>query len=359
MKKVCLLLSFLLSVPLFAASDENAAALYDAAYKLYADGRYYDAGKKFEEVELEAGDPLIRANSLRAQIGAWKMCGLLYREYTAIEKLLENYPEYADAGQLAAREYEIAELYYQGQREPAFWQLRWIPWLHDSDKSIEIYTKALTRAPFAEWSPQAALRLAYLLDKEGMKKEAAAQLENFVANYPSSELFKYGLLALANAYMDLAASGDGDGKYISLAFDRLLEFQKKFPDDKENEWVVRQIAQYRDMQSERLLDLAGFYAKTGRTDASERYLAKILADYPDSKSAPAAEKMMLELDDTFIPVSTSGEPRETLPQIKAYSIPLEADRILIVPGQNGNHYLRPVPDLKQEVQSAPQKGDEK
>ena len=53
MKKVCLLLGFLLTVPLFAASDESAAALYDAAYKLYADGKYYDAGKKFEEVELE------------------------------------------------------------------------------------------------------------------------------------------------------------------------------------------------------------------------------------------------------------------------------------------------------------------
>ena len=359
MKKVCLLLGFLLTVPLFAASDESAAALYDAAYKLYADGKYYDAGKKFEEVELEADNPLIRANALRAQIGAWKMCGLLYREYTAIEKLLENYPEYADAGQLAAREYEIAELYYQGKREPAFWQLRWVPWLHDSDKSIEIYTKALTRAPFAEWSPAAALRLAYLLDREGMKKEAAAQLENFVSNYPSSEHYKYGLLALANAYMDLASAGDGDGKYISLAFDRLLEFQKKFPGDKENEWVVRQIAQYRDMQSARLLELAGFYSRSGRTDATERYLAKILADYPDSKSAPAAEKMMLELDKTFIPVSTSGEYKESLPQIKAYSIPAEADRVLIVPGANGNHYLRPLPDLKQEVPVAPKKGYEK
>ena len=42
------------------ASDPEAHKFYDAGYKLYQSGDYYEAGKKFEDAELEADDPLIR-----------------------------------------------------------------------------------------------------------------------------------------------------------------------------------------------------------------------------------------------------------------------------------------------------------
>ncbi len=331
------------------ANDAEAQRLYDAGYQLYRDGKYYDAGKKFEDAELEADEPLIRSNSLLAQIGAWRMCEMPYREFTAIEKLLQLYPEYADFANLTRREYEIAELYYQGKREPAFWHLRWIPWLDNGDKSMEIYTKALERAPFSEWAPAARLRLAYLLDQDGKKRESVAQLEKFVADYPSSDLYRYALLSLANGYLNLSERGDGDGRFITQAYERLLEFQKKFPEAPENEWVQRMILAYRDAQAKRLYEMAKFYEKQGRQDAAERYLAKVLIEYPDSVSAPDSEKMLVELDDTFIPADVSASTAERLPKLKSYQTPTEASRVLLMPGQNNNHYLIAVPDLTGEV----------
>ena len=352
MKKLFLLTALVLSVIRLTAADSDATKEYEAGYKLYSEGKYYDAGKKFESAEIEADDPLIRANSLRAQIGAWRMCELPYREFEAIEKLITNYPEYADLVDLARREYEIAELYYSGKREPAFYALRWIPWLDGADHSIEIYRKALERAPFAEWAPAARLRLAYILDREGDKRASVAELEKFVEDYPSSDLYKYALLSLANGYMDLSEKGDGDGHYINLCYAKLQEFQKKYPDAKENEWVSRQIAVYRDAQAQRLYDLAEYYRREGRDDASQRYLAKVIVDYPDSKAAPESEKMMVELDRSFIPDSFQSSGANRLPTFKVYNIPTEATKVLLVPGQNDNHFLLPVPDLAGDINAA-------
>lgn len=358
MKKAFLLTSVFLAFAALTAADADATKAYEEGYKLYAEGEYYDASKKFEEAEIEADDTLIRSNALRAQIGAWRMCELPYREFEAIEKLITNYPEYSDLADLAKREYEIAELYYSGKREPAFYALRWIPWLHDGDHSVEIYRKALERAPFSDWAPAARLRLAYILDRDGDKPGSVAELEKFVADYPSSELYKYALLSLANGYMDLSEKGDGDGHFIGLCYEKLQEFQKKYPDAEENEWVSRQIVLYRDAQAQRLYDLAEFYQREGRSDASQRYLAKVIVDYPDSKAAPESEKMMVELDRSFIPDSFSTSEANRLPTLKAYDIPAEATRTLLVPGQNGNHFLLPVPDYAGDLNAAYDGGKE-
>ena len=106
---------------LLRADDAEASKLYSEGRKLYLDGAYYKAGGIFAEAEEKADSNAIKANSLLAQVGAWRMCELYYREYQAIEKLLTLYPEYADFGPMVEREYEIGDEFARGRREPAFW----------------------------------------------------------------------------------------------------------------------------------------------------------------------------------------------------------------------------------------------
>ena len=136
---------------LFAAAaalfgdDAEAAKLYEEGRKLYLDGAYYKSGKIFAEAEESATSNAVKANSLLAQIGAWRMCELYYREFKAIEKILTLYPEYADFATLVNREYELGDEYSRGKRDPAFWALRFIPWLVEEDHSEEILKRAPER----------------------------------------------------------------------------------------------------------------------------------------------------------------------------------------------------------------------
>ena len=329
------------------ADDTEAVKVYGEGHAFYESGNYYQAAKKFEDAERLATSSAIKANSLVARIGAWKMCNMIYRELECIEKLLTGYPEYSDYKLLSERIYEIGDRYYAGEREPAYWHLRWIPWLNHGDKTIDIYRKALERAPYSSSAPRTRLRLAYLLDQDGKVKEAIAELRTLIKNHPECAEYKYSLLALAESLFIAAEKGDGDGRLAQEAYDTLKIFEQKFPGASEMSWVKRRLVQYSDMQAKRLCDMAEYYSKNNREDASKRYYADILAKYPGSTSAETAEKRLIELDPSYAPEGKKSDEASRQPALRAYRIPAEAARMLISPATDvSTHYLRPVMDLR-------------
>ena len=334
-------------VVLFAGDDAEAVKVYGEGHALYESGNYYQAAKKFEDTERLAKSPSIKANSLVARIGAWKMCNMMRRELDCIEKLLTRYPEYSDYKLLSERIYEIGDRYYAGEREPSYWYLRWIPWLNDGDKTIEIYRKALERAPFSPSAPRARLRLAHLLDRDGKVNESIEVLRTLIKKHPGSAEYQYSLLALAESLFIAAEKGDGDGRLVQEAYDTLKIYEKKYPDSSEMSWVKRRMLQYSDMQAKRLCDMADYYSRNNRKDSSRRYYAEVLAKYPGSGSAETAEKKLTALDPAYIPAESRPEAQSREAAHRAYKIPSEATRMLISPASDGSsHCLQPVMDLR-------------
>jgi outer membrane protein assembly factor BamD (BamD/ComL family) len=224
---------------LFAA-DSKAEQAYSEGRKLYLDGEYYDAAAKFQESFFMADTPVVRANSLLAQIGAYRMCELYYREFLAIEKLLERYPEYADCNALIRREFEIAEMFRTGTREPAFWALRWIPWLKDADRTEEVFQAVLKRAPFAPEAARAHMNLALYYEFDGRTAQSLAELRKILKNHPKSPESKYARLALANGLFELSKRGDGDSRLVNEAIAEFREFCRLYPEASPEELAFAQ-----------------------------------------------------------------------------------------------------------------------
>lgn len=335
-----------LAVPL-AASDAEAEAKYSDGRKFYLAGEYRDAAKCFEESYILAASPAIRANSLLAQIGAYRMCGLYFEEFKAIELLLDKYVEYGNYQELVNRQFEIGNAFQQGKREPAFWALRWIPWLVGPDHTEEIYSKTLRRSPYAPQAPQTLLRLAYWYEMEGETKKSLETLRKLLKDHPNAEEAPYAMLALGNGLLEIArCGGDGDGVLVNESLKLLHAYSAGKKDAPELNFAKRKIAEARDIQAETLREMAEYYRRSGRSDVAARYLAKLVQNFPESRPAAEAEKKLSELDNTYLPGDFSPEPEARLMPIHAYSIPVEAERELISPLNPGSHYLLPVPDLK-------------
>ena len=111
-KKITLLLLLYIGNTLLWAADADAVRVYDEGFKAYQAGDYYKAANLFEDVRILADSPTIKANALRALVNAWKMSGMPYREFKAIETLLSDYPEFANFKELVLREYELGKAYY-------------------------------------------------------------------------------------------------------------------------------------------------------------------------------------------------------------------------------------------------------
>ena len=340
------LMSVAAVLPLLA-NDNEATAKYDAGRKLYIERSYRDAAKCFEESYTLADSPAIKANSLLAQIGAYRMCGLLYNEFNAIELLLEKYMEYADYKVLVEREFEIGDAFHRGQRDPAFWSLRWVPWLTGPDYTEEIYSKALKRSPYSARAPRALLFLAHWYEMEGKTYQSLDALRTLVKDHPHAKECKYALLALGNGLLEIARhGGDGDGVMVAEALKCFNEFSRRYPGSPEFNFAKRKVAQSRDIQAKRLCEMAEYYRKSGRSEVAAKYMAKVVQNFPDSEAAPKAEKELAILDKSYLPGDFSPAPEARLMPINAYTIPEDAENELISPLKSGSPFLLPVPDLK-------------
>ena len=347
---VCKLIAalLLLAVPAgkLCAAEIDAADLYRQGRELYLAEEYYDAADKFEKCYMFAANATVRGNALLAQIGAYRMCKLYYREFEAIEKLLERHMEFADYKTLVDREYEIAGLYHDGHRDPAFWALRFIPWLTDEDRTEAVLTKALKRAPFAPQAPQARLKLAYYYEMNGMTEKSLTVLRELLKNHPEAPECRFAMLALANGLFELARhGGDGDGRRISESLEIFNKFLKKYPKAPETDFVNRKVAASRDIQAKHLAEMAEFYRKRGRSETARTYLSRLMQQFPDSQQAPEAEKELVELDRTYLPGEFPARSTPRLPDVRTYAIPEGAERELISPYKESNDFLLPVPDL--------------
>ena len=342
-----ILLSFF--VLTISADDNTASQIYSEGRQLYLDGEYYDAAQKFESCRFHTKNMTIRANSLIAQAASYRMCKLYYREFLAIEELLERYPEYVNCKDMIAREFEIGQIFRGGYREPAFWVFRWIPYLVDVNRTEEVFSAALKRAPYSEYAPGAHMQLAIFFDQEGETQKSVAELRMILERHGKSEQSKYALLALANALFNLAGRGDGDSRYINESVELFKLFCQRYPDASEIEFARNRLAQAKDVQAKKLFEIAEFYRKNGRKEVAERYLAQVMNEYPDSKTAPNAEAVLVDISDNFLPAAPQEKIEARMPDLKSYSIPDEPGLLLAAPGENGNHFLLNVPDIKGEV----------
>lgn len=350
--KYLLLLSVLFSAGALSADDSQASKVYAEGRNLYLANEYYDAAKKFDECRYLTSNPTIRANSLKAQIAAYRMCKLYYREFTAIEELLQRYPGHVDAKQcneLIAREFEIAKLFRQGYREPAFWVFRWVPYLVDIDRTAEIYSAALERAPYSTFAPEAHMQLAIHYDTEHDAVKSVAHLREIVEKHPDSAVHKHALLALANGLFTLAGKGDGDSRYINEAVELFRQFCQRYPDASEIEFARIRLAKAKDIQAKKLFEIAEFYRKSGRSDVAERYLAQLMSNYPDSRSAGEAEKTLVEISDNYLPGMPVKIEEPRLADLKSYNIPANTELLLISPGDKNSPFLQEVPDLRGDM----------
>ena len=189
------------------------------------------------------------------------------------------------------------------------------------------------------------MRLAFIYDQQGETLKSLEQLRIVESKFPESSSYKLALLALGYGCYEMAIHGDGDGRYGRECVELSEKFLKLYPKDPSIPMVKRNLQRIRDVQAKRLYEMAEFYKQRGRTEAAGRYLARVVQEYPESGAAPESERKLADLDKSYLP---GDFPAEGTGRYKAYisaPLPREAEKILLLPGENGNHNLYPLPDL--------------
>jgi outer membrane protein assembly factor BamD (BamD/ComL family) len=327
------------------ANKEFAAGLEKMEKK-----NYTGAAKAFEAAELYADDPSLKAKAIREQAYAWHNAGEINKEFKCLEKLLNGYPSQVDYAKAVEREFEIGNEFFAGKRERL---ISWLPWPCGADKSAEIYEKALKHGPFARQAPDTRLRLGRMYIDNDKPEEAIKTLRDTINMHPGNKVEKYARLELANLYVQLSKSGDGDGKYCNEARAALKEFLEKYPNAPEAGWAKTTLLETEDIASKRLYGIGRFYQRMDRPEPAARYMNEIVKEYPDSDKVTDAEKRLADIDPAKPPPNPTREVKPRYQIYKTGSLPAEAEPVMVVPENSNGKWLLPVKDLK--LGSDPQK----
>jgi len=324
------------------ASDEQARAEFALGQERLQAGDPEAAGGHFEKANFYADDPVLKANALKAAAAAFVQCRDPIREASALRELTANFPGQADYAAALQRQYDLASAdYRQAQRQAG----SWFPWHGQAaDRAIAAYESLLEQAQFADFTPDLRVRLGRLYLQKNRVPEALQQWRETIRQHPGGPAERHARFELANALLQLAANGDGDGAYGREAQEGLRQILELYPDDPDTAWARDHIRQADTFAAQRLYHLAEFYRHRGNHEAAIRYLHELLAAYPKSPVAGEGEILLAELDADYRPPAKPVPGRNEPVRYPRGKLPEAVDKVLVPDGQDGR-WLLPVEDL--------------
>lgn len=325
------------------ADDSYSRKAYAKGLEEMKEGSYRNASDKFKAAVQYANSPQLKANALKKAVKANRKGELLYEEFSCLKELIKDYPSKCDVSKLVRREYEIGNKYFNGYREKPYW---WMPWIKDENKTKEIYETIFKQSPYADFVPRMLIKLGIVYLNNNENQKAITTYKSIIDKYEDSKAKEIAYLDLAHIYLQLAEHGDGDGKNTHEARKVLIEFIKKYPDSKEIKWAKSNLKDTYEFESDRLYKLAEFYNRNNNQKAAKRYIKKILVNYPTTRTATKAEKLLDRIDMPLYPISKIP-PRKKKSKYGLYQLPQsdDEDSIVVIPENSGGKWLVPIKNL--------------
>lgn len=327
------------------ADDAESSTVFSKALKAFNDQEYVDAAELFASAEHKASSVELKVKAALREVDSYRKAGYRGKEFDAIEKVIRRYPSHVDYKKLVDREYALGDAYFRGYADPAFWSLRFIPFLTDKDRMFEIYEAALKHAPFSPAGADARLRLAVRYLKKNENDKALKLLKEIIRIYPNTETARYAMLELGNAFSEMSLAGDGDGKHFDEAMSIFKEFKEKYPNLSENEWIKHSEAKARNAYAQRLHNIASFYHREGRDEPAAAYLMEVMRRFPDTKSAAESEKLLTLIDKSYFPEKIAPAVVPEYPKYETLKFPEEQRKLLLAPENSNGKFLLPIYDL--------------
>lgn len=321
--KICAVLLAGITFLSVHGDDKAAQDAFSSGLSLEKERRFLQAADQYKEAEVQADDPVRKANALIAAARVFRKAKRYGSEFDCLQSLAEGHVTRINFAEVVKRQFEIGDKFFAGHRDRF---VSWIPFIHKDDRTIEIYEKALKNAPCSPSAAEARLRLGRLYLDDDKPDKAIHHFADAIKLNPESEEARYAALELANTLKVQSSRGDGDSQNAQKALEAFDSFLEKHPNDPKAEWIKRSREEVHNYIAERLCNIGKFYMKAKKYNVAQRYFAAIIQDYPKTKSAETAEAMLAEISKDYQnrglvwtpdkrPFAESEFPREDMPVI--------------------------------------------
>jgi outer membrane protein assembly factor BamD (BamD/ComL family) len=214
-----------------------------------------------------------------------------YQAFEQYEELITQYagsPHYREAME---KEIQIGELFLVGEHRK-IWGMPLM--IGAESEGLEILRKVYEHQPAGEVAAGVVLKIADYHWAKGSWMEAEDYYDKYCREYPNGDAVLQAELRRAKCAIERCRGARYDTTVLQLAYDRLRQFQAKFPDVADKENVPALVADVRNRQAQALYEIAARYHRAGQVLAAAYYAERLRERFPDSSWNAIAARFLAE-----------------------------------------------------------------
>lgn len=272
------------------AVKETPQKQFDWAMAFFQAEDYKKAAEEFEK--LIKNYPLSKlASESQYYLGRCReQLEEYYKAYQDYQLVIEKYPYSDRVDEIIEREYEIANLFYTGQKA----KILGMAILPAKPKAVEIFAQIVENAPYGKYADIAQFKLGqcYMDMKDYIN--AALAFKKIIESYPKSKLVDDAKYQIAVCAANSASGAEYNEEDTEKAIKEFRDFVKRYPDSHMEKEARHFINTLEEQKARKNFDIAQFYERQGNTESAVIYYEEILNNYGESElAAEALERLQI------------------------------------------------------------------
>lgn len=206
-----------------------------------------------------------------------------YKEY------LIHFTKTTHFDHVLGRRYEIAFMFITGKVKQKLFGLRI---LSARARGLEIVRELLKQYPYAPVSEGNQLDMADYLYQHNDLDEAQTEYESFMSAFPKSKFKHVALFRSGDIYLRHYKGPQYQPTELEKAEKCFRQYMENYPKEELAVEATKKLALIDNLKAEREFLVAKFYLKTNQPDSAKIYMEAIVRNYPETKWAAEAKKML-------------------------------------------------------------------
>jgi outer membrane protein assembly factor BamD (BamD/ComL family) len=289
------------------APDPVADAEFQAALKLFQQGKFEEAEKQFARIAKDRKQSTWGENAEFYLAECQFQRKSYVKAHDSYEQLYHDYPATAYKEKIVRREYEIGQIWL-AQTDPKVPDDKKLPWTARFDGRLPIIDtqgsglKALEHVkqndPTGPIADKAAIELADFYMKHSDYETAAVYYDEFIREYAAqkSQYLQYAQLAAIDSRMKSYQGPEYDSSCLAKARGLVKQTMETFPERQASfEKLYLTLDRINDADAEKTYMIGMYYKRSKKVISAEYYLGKVPQRWPNSPWAVKAKTELAQL----------------------------------------------------------------
>ncbi|MBE0537593.1 MAG: outer membrane protein assembly factor BamD [Phycisphaerae bacterium] len=239
---------------------------------------------KAERPELAGGDfDLFVAAELLYAEGKWVEA---VRKY---EELLTGYPSSWLYETAMEREFSVGQSFVNGEKRPVLKVLK----LSAFDEGETILRRIADRAGEAPIAQRSLVTLARGYSKKGDHLDAYEVWSEISSRWPTGEMGRTALLEMAQSLHSAYRSPDYDPTSLASARTYYRNYRLRYPEMAVDNDIEEKLKLIDEQLAYKQYAIGEYYDRTGSVDAAKLYYDEVIRNWPDTAAAEMAQARIL------------------------------------------------------------------